>query len=206
MFPASSLRRKLLLAFASTIVAGVPALAPAVPAAVTVLRVAPSVRRIVLNLHRLEIPQRWRRRNWIGDRGQGSCVHASLVHLLHWQGRHGLADWWQKHYADGETATGLATKLDAAGIPFGETRSGDEAFLEWAIRTRRGAAVVVQNGAHMVNLVGLDRRSALILDSNAPEQIQEITRSEFLREWKSSGGWAVTPVGVPTPPSPWIVR
>jgi hypothetical protein len=200
------LRRKLLLAVVSTVAAGVPALAPAIPAAKTVIRVAPAVRRIVRNLHRIDIPDRWRRRNWIGDRGQGSCVHASLVHLLHWQGRHELADWWQKRYANGETADGLAAKLENAGVRFAETRSGDETFLEWALRTRRGTAVVVQNGAHMVNLVGLDRQMARILDSNAPERIQEIPRAEFLREWKTSGGWAVTPVGTPPPPSPWHVQ
>ncbi len=133
-------------------------------------------------------------------------MHASLVHLLHWQGRHELADWWQKRYANGETANGLAAKLEAAGVRFAETRDGEESFLEWAIRTRRGAAVVVQSGAHMVNLVGLDRRVAQILDSNAPDRIQEIPRADFLREWKASGGWGVTPVGVPTPPSPWIVK
>lgn len=206
MFIEASLRRTLLLAMMSTVVGGLPALAPAVPAAQAVIRVAPAVRRIVRNLHRIDLPARWRRRNWIGNRGEGSCVHASLVHLLHWQGRHELADWWQKRYANGETANGLASKLDAAGVRFAETRSGDESFLEWAIRTRRGAAVVVQNGAHMVNLVGLDRRVAQILDSNAHERIQEIPRADFMREWKASGGWGVTPVGVPTPPKPWVVK
>lgn len=202
----ASLRRKLLIAAVSTIVAGIPVLAPAVPAGTTVIRVSPEVRRIVRHLHRIEIPERWRRKNWIGDRGQGSCVHASLVHLLHWQGRHTLADWWQQRYANGETAGGLAAKLESAGVRFAETRGGDEAFLEWAIRTRRGAAVVVQRGAHMVNLVGLDRLTAHLLDSNAPEHTQQIPRADFIREWKTSGGWAVTPVGVPPPPNPWIVK
>lgn len=200
------LRKTFLLAAVSTVVGGMPALAPAIPAAKTVIRVAPAVRRIVRNLHRIEIPDRWRRRNWIGDRGQGSCVHASLVHLLHWQGRHELADWWQKRYANGETADGLAAKLEKAGIRFAETRDGDVSFLEWAIRTRRGAAVVMQDGAHMVNLVGLDGGAARILDSNAPERIREISRDDFLREWKVSGGWAVTPVGAPMPPAPWVVK
>jgi hypothetical protein len=206
MFIAASLRKTLLLVTVSTVVGGLPALAPAVPAAKAVIRIAPAVRRIVRNLHRIDLPARWRRHNWIGNRGEGSCVHASLVHLLHWQGRHELADWWQKRYANGETANGLAAKLEAAGVRFAETRDGEESFLEWAIRTRRGAAVVVQSGAHMVNLVGLDRRVAQILDSNAPDRIQEIPRADFLREWKASGGWGVTPVGVPTPPSPWIVK
>jgi hypothetical protein len=184
----------------------VPGLAVVGPAAATAIRISPAVRSIVRNLRRIDIPEQWRRRNWIGNRGQGSCVHASLVHLLHWQGRHQLADWWQRRYANGETAEGLAGKLESAGIRFAETRSGDETFLEWAIRTRRGAAVVVQHGAHMVNLVGLDDRSARILDNNSPDRTQEISRAEFLRDWKTSGGWAVTPVGAPPPPNPWIVQ
>jgi hypothetical protein len=66
--------------------------------------------------------------------------------------------------------------------------------------------VVVQNGAHMVNLVGLDAAHAHILDSNFPERIQQRPRADFLRDWQQSGGWAVTPVGSPMPPSPWMVR
>jgi hypothetical protein len=40
----------------------------------------------------------------------------------------------------------VRAKLETAGIKFAETRTGDESFLEWALRTRRGANVVVQSG------------------------------------------------------------
>jgi hypothetical protein len=206
MLITAGLRRKLLIGALSSATALLPGLAAVAPVGAAAIRVSPAVRAIVRSLRRIDIPEQWRRRNWIGDRGQGSCVHASLVHLLHWQGRHQLADWWQRRYANGETADGLASKLESAGVKFAETRDGDETFLEWAIRTRRGAAVVVQRGAHMVNLVGLDDRVARILDSNSPERIHELPRAEFLREWKASGGWAVTPVGAPPPPNPWIVK
>jgi hypothetical protein len=199
-------RRVILLTLASTVAGVLPGAAPLVPVTRAVLHVPPAVRLIVRRLHRVDLPERWRRRNWIGRRGEGSCVHASLLHLLHWQGRHRLADWWRARHADGETADGLAAKLEAAGIRFAETRSADVSFLEWAIRTRRGAAVVVQQGAHMVNLVGLDRRFAHILDSNAPDRVTTVPRALFLSEWKSSGGWGVTPVGSPLPPDPWVVQ
>ncbi|MGE5194069.1 MAG: hypothetical protein ACM3U2_16360 [Deltaproteobacteria bacterium] len=200
-------QRALLLSLLTSGIAAVAAPpGPAAPPAATLLHVAPAVRRIIRTLRQIDIPPAWRRRNWIGDRGQGSCVHAAVVHLWHWQGRHDLADWWAARYGNGETAEGLAAKLDGAGVRFAETRSGDEAFLEWAIRTRRGAAVVVQNGTHMVNLVGLDRQHAQILDSNFPEHVQRRPRAAFLRDWKQSGGWAVTPVGTPPPPEPWVVR
>jgi hypothetical protein len=55
----------------------------------------------------------------------------------------------------------------------------------------------------MVNLVGLDAQHAHILDSNFPDRVQHWPRAEFLRDWKQSGGWAVTPVGTPPPPDPW---
>jgi hypothetical protein len=171
-----------------------------------IVRVSPEVRRIIGSLRLIDIPPRWRKQNWIGDRGQGSCVHAALVHLWHWQGRHEWAEWWAARHGNGETAEGLAAKLETAGVQFAETRSGDEAFLDWAIRTRRGAAVVVQSGSHMVNLVGLDHRHAHILDSNAPERVEAWPRDKFLRDWKQSGGWAVTPVGPPAAPDPWEVR
>jgi len=199
--------QRVLFAAALTAAAAVaPGLAVVAPAELGIVRVSPAVRRIVGSLRLVDIPHRWRKRNWIGDRGQGSCVHAALVNLWHWQGRHELAEWWAAHHGNGETAEGLSAKLEAAGVRFAETRSGDEAFLEWAIRTRRGAAVVVQNGSHMVNLVGLDRRHAQILDSNSPERVESWPRERFFGEWKQSGGWAVTPVGPPAPPDPWEVR
>lgn len=185
--------------------------AGAAPAAVAPLAIKPflvvpaSVRELVRNVRLVNIPAAWRRKNWIGNRNEGSCVHTAMVHLLHWQGEHAAADRWQQQYANGENAEGLAAKLEAAGMRFGETRTGDVSFLEWCIRTRRGAAVVIQKGAHMVNLVGLDRTHAQILDSNSPERIQPWPREKFLTEWQQAGGWAVTPVGVPSAPDPWII-
>jgi hypothetical protein len=200
------LRRTILVALLAALTSLLPGLMPTAPSLGTVIHVTAAVRRILHTLRLIDIPQQHRRTNWTGRRGQGSCVHASLCHLFHWQGRHDLAEWWAAHYGDGETANGLTQKLNAAHVRFAETRTGDTAFLEWAIRTRRGAAVVVQNGAHMVNLVGLDRQHAQILDSNSPNRTQAVPRDVFLRDWKQSGGWAVTPVGTPPAPDPWIVK
>lgn len=198
-------QRSLVFSLLVALLASVPAGPAVLPAAV--FRITPAVQRVLAKLRLIEIPRGRRHKNWTGRLGQGSCVHAALVHLLHWQGQHTTAEWWAQRHGDGETPGGLAQKLDAAGLRYAETRSGDESFLEWVIRTRRGAAVVVQNGAHMVNLVGLDRQTAHVLDSNAPDTIQHWDRETFLREWKQSGGWAVTPlVGPPSPPEPWIVK
>jgi len=203
------LQRALIFSVLTSLISAAAPAAPGalVPAAPAAFRVPAAVLRLVRGTRRIDIPPQWRRRNWTGNRGQGSCVHAALVNLLHWQGRHDLALWWASHHGNGETAAGLASKLEQAGLQFAETRAGDAAFLEWAIRTRRGAAVVVQNGSHMVNLVGLDAHAAQILDSNDPQRVHEQPREQFLREWKQSGGWAITPLaGPPAAPSPWIVR
>lgn len=195
-----------LLLLVTAIAPLLPPLIPVAPAVGGLFHVTPPVRAILRNLRRIDLPRGWREANWTGRLGQGSCVHASLVHLFHWQGRHDLAARWRTRYAGGETPEGLTHKLNRAQIPFAETRTGDAAFLEWAVRTRRGAAVVVQNGAHMVTLVGLDEREAHLLDSNATGNIQIVPRESFLAHWRQSGGWAVTPLGTPPPPDPWIVR
>ena len=195
----------LLIVVGLTALAG-PALAPPTLSLGTIIRLTPSVLRLLGRLRQLDLPGRFREANWTGPRRQGSCVHASLVHLLHGQGRHDLATWWREHHADGETPDTLARQLDAAGLVYAETRTGEVQFLEWAVRTRRGAAVVVQEGRHMVTLVGLDARHAHILDSNAPERIQLWSRSKFLAEWQASGGWGLTILGVPAAPAPWLVQ
>ena len=88
------LQRMLLLSLVTATVSAVPGLAPIAPVGATLLRVTPSVRRIVRDVRLLDLPLAYRRKNWTGNRGQGSCVHAAFVNLLQWQGRHDMADWW----------------------------------------------------------------------------------------------------------------
>ncbi len=150
----------------------------------------------------VDIPDGYRQQNW-APYGEGSCVHASMVMILRWQGHPELADWWRKSFNGGEYPDTMNQKLNEAGISFAETRSGDVKFLEWAIRTRRGACVTIMGGAHMVCLVGLDDQNAWILDNNDPHNISRWTRQDFLNEWHNSGHqWAVTPVFDPPPRKP----
>ncbi len=147
----------------------------------------------------------FRERNWFGQQGEGSCVHASMTMLFRWQGRPDLADLWRRTYADGEWTggTGLAAKFDKEGVQYAYTTGEkDLSFLEWSIATRRGCGVTVRGGAHMVLLVALDSERAGILDNNSPEEIKWIDRETFLQEWYSSQSWAVTPVYSPPPPLP----
>lgn len=150
----------------------------------------------------VDIPSDYRQQNW-APYGEGSCVHASMVMILRWQGRPELADWWRKNFSGGEYPSTMNQKLNDAGISFAETRNGDVEFLEWSIRTRRGCCVTIMGGRHMVCLVGLDEQYAWILDNNDPHNVTRWTRQGFLNEWQNSiHRWAVTPVFDPPPRKP----
>jgi hypothetical protein len=151
----------------------------------------------------VNLPTELRQRNWIGTQGNGSCVHATMISLLRWQGRTNTAEYWKRAYSSGETANGLQSKFDREGIRYAYTVDADVKFLEWACSTRRGCGVTVMGGVHMVALVHLDSKWACILDNNSVEQYKWVPRETFLAEWRASNGWAVTIVYTPTPPLPW---
>lgn len=154
----------------------------------------------------LDLPPELRQKNW----GGGSCVHASNVTLLRWQGQDDLADWWRNEYRGGEHADRLTKRLEAAGLRYAFTMQGDVAFLEWCCRTRRGAGIFYKP-SHSINLVGLDAEHAYLLDNNAtnyPERTGEyerVPRDTFIRNWQRQyGGFAWTLVYSPPPPIPHI--
>lgn len=151
----------------------------------------------------VEIPAEYRVHNW-APYGSGSCVHASMVMLFNWQGLPEVGTYWRQQYHSGETFSGLARKLEQNGIAWAGVNDGDVSFLEWALRTRRGCAVTVEGGAHMVCLVHLDELRAGILDNNSPGRITWTSRDAFLTEWRNSSGWGVTPVYDPPPRRPFL--
>lgn len=151
----------------------------------------------------VNLPMALREKNWLGQKGQGSCVHASMIMILRWQGRLKLADWWRTHHGDGEWEDNLMRKFNAAGVRFASTENKrDVTFLEWACRTRRGCGVTCMGGRHMVCLVHFDNKWAGILDNNRIEKIKWMPRETFLSEWFNSNSWAITPVYTPAPPLP----
>jgi hypothetical protein len=145
----------------------------------------------------VNLPSPLRCPNW----GGGSCVHASTVMLLRWQGQHEMADWWRANYQGGEYADRLHQRLDAAHLRYAYTTRGDEAFVNWALRTRRGCGITYWPG-HAVNLVHLDEVWAGLLDNNRLDNVIWIPRSEFVSQWRHYGGWAWTLVYSPPPPLP----
>jgi len=149
----------------------------------------------------INIPMAARQKNWVDWANSGSCVHASMVMILRWQGQNDLAAFWRAKYAGGEWNHTFEEKLRENKIPFASTfRKNDVAFLEWAIRTRRGAIVTVMDGKHMVCLVELTDTQAGILDNNAPETIKWVPRDQFLATWFTSNSWSCTPMFTPPPP------
>jgi len=146
----------------------------------------------------VNLPLHARCRNYAG----GSCVIASTVSLFRWQGRDDLADLFRRAYSGGQSASSLHAKLEARGVRYAYTTSGDAAFLDWACRTRRGAGVTFFAN-HFICLVHLDGQRAILLDNNRVGQYITLPRDEFLRRWRGYGGWATTPVYSPAAPLAW---
>jgi len=104
-------------------VSGVPGWAPAdaIPPA---YRALPPV----------DLPPELRQRNY----GGGSCMHASLITILRWQGLDDLADRWRRTYGGAASVSDLARISERLGLRYAWTTTGDERLLEWASRTRTG--------------------------------------------------------------------
>lgn len=149
----------------------------------------------------VNLPPAARQRNWT-RRGEGSCVIASTVMMFRWQGRDDLADTFRRKYGGGHGDAQLHDEMDRENVRYAYTTTGDVRFLEWAIRTRRGAGITFFK-YHFVCLVHLDSERAGILDNNRTNEIIWIGREEFVRRWRGYGGWATTPVYAPAPPLPF---
>lgn len=147
-------------------------------------------------------PVKDRQKNWLGNKREGSCVWASTITLLRWQGRYATAEKIRKKYGNGEWPEDWMAKMEKEGLRYSSITNGDVSFLETACRTRRGAAVTIMGGAHMVNLVHLDDKWACLIDNNDPGNYKWVPRASFIAEWQASYGWALTVVYTPAAPLP----
>lgn len=143
----------------------------------------------------MNLPEDARCKNYNG----GSCVCASTISLLRWQGRDDLAAALRSACSGGQSSASLHAKLERLGVRYASTTSGDVAFLEWAVRTRRGCGITYYP-MHFVNLVDLTAEHATLLDNNRVGQYINIPRDEFLRRWRGFGGWATAVVYSPAAP------
>lgn len=143
----------------------------------------------------VNLPLEWRCKNYNG----GSCVCASTISVLRWQNRLDLADALRKICSGGQSASSIQRHVNAIGVRFACTTSGDVAFLDWACRTRRGATIFWKP-SHSCTLVDLTATHAVVLDNNHVDRYEYTPRDEFIRRWKGFGGFALTPLLPPSPP------
>jgi len=151
----------------------------------------------------VDLPTELRQANYAG----GSCMHASLITILRWQGLDELADYWRRNYSGAASVQDLAAIGNRLGLRYAWTTTGDAAFLEWCSQTRRGAAIHFKP-AHACSFFGYVKRGgrefAVICDNNHPDRLEYWPKEKFLRAWRSYGGRALTPVYSPWPPRPWV--
>lgn len=149
-----------------------------------------------------DVPQQLRQENWTGSQNEGSCVHASTITLLRWQGQEEIADWWAENYDSGEYASRLVQRMEGANLRYAYTDAGSAEFLEWACRNRYAAGIFYFY-RHAVNIVKFDHTGAYLIDNNDPYDIIHVPRDVFLWRWQNEyGGFAWTVVYSPPPPTP----
>lgn len=144
----------------------------------------------------VNLPLEARQQNWRGPGGDGSCVHASLSSMLHWQNQFALAKWWRSQYSGGEWSDQLRRRLDAAKIPYAYTEKANIKLLDDAHASRRGA-LLWWKPSHCCTFVGWAKGSdgklyAAILDNNRTQAFEFVERSEFHQKWAGYGGFALT--------------
>lgn len=149
-----------------------------------------------------------RMKNVGGTDGSGLCVFTSLTHAM----RYALerTGWEFRQKMQGEKGGGWPEKVDAMmsrycpGVRYLQYEGTDPAALDACLQSGRMCSVTYGYGeryghgiAHMVNLVYFDSEFACVLDNNfvGEEQLEWMTRAEFLRRWKLGDprgyGWCV---------------
>lgn len=168
-----------------------------------------------------DLPVSQRKRNVGGRDGAGLCVFTSIMHAARWQNEPLLQNFQQDMQQ--ERGGGYPEKVDTMIAKYGKgTRymqyeGRDDAILEAAIRSGRMPSVTYngrdphygnQSIAHMVSLVGYDRKNnwACVLDNNfiGEKELVWLSLEDFLSRWRGGGsmGWTVVLLTPPPPPPP----
>lgn len=149
---------------------------------------------------RVNLAAAWRCQNWTDRKGDGSCVHASTVMALHYAGYHNTARTWRATHAGACDAERLENGLNAAGVPFQRTYTGDVSFLDRALAAGRPCVIWWEGATHCVLLVHLDSKRAAICDPNCAHHQHWLTREQFIREWHHpKARYAMTVLSAPPP-------
>jgi hypothetical protein len=166
-----------------------------------------------------DLPVEQRTRNVGGRDGAGLCVFSSIGQAARWQNETRLVNFQSDMRK--ELGGGYPAKVDrmiaryGAGTPYLQYEGCDTSLLKMALETGRMPSVTY-NGhdphysgtiAHMVNLIHLDERWAVVLDNNfvGENELVWLTPEEFRSRWCGSGsGWAVILLAPPPPPIPHL--
>jgi hypothetical protein len=160
----------------------------------------PDSARLSTEAPAVDLPVESRCRNYNG----GSCVCASTISVLRWQGCDDLADRLRQICSGGQSSGSIIAKMERLKLPYAYTLDGDAAFLDWCCQTRRGATIFWKS-AHSCTLVGLTKSEAIVLDNNHVGRYEQTPRDEFIRRWRGYGGFALTPLaGSPAPPPMYV--
>jgi hypothetical protein len=164
-----------------------------------------------------DLPVSERMRNTGGRDGAGLCVFTSVQNAARYQNETRLVNFQADMKK--EPGGGYPAKVDSMiakygkGTPYLQYEGKDPAVLRAALATGRMPSVTY-NGhdphyrgsiAHMVNLVHLDERWAVVLDNNfiGENELVWLTPDDFLQRWRGNGGgWAVVLLAPPPPPVP----
>lgn len=172
-----------------------------------------------------DLPAAEHLRNSAGRDGLGLCVFTSLDHAARWANEPalvGFRDFMEKHPGGGwpekvdQFIPRMAASKGLPAPPYVQHTGGDAEFLRRALRTGRYVCVTY-NGrdgvyyrgtiAHMVNLVHLSEKWAVIHDNNYPGRWLWMSPADFLARWRGSGGgWAVALLKAGPPPVPVNLR
>jgi len=156
-----------------------------------------------------------------GSDGAGLCVFCSIDHAARWANEPaliGFRDYMTKYPGGGypskvdQYIKKMCAEKNLPIPPYIQHTGGDAEFLKLALKTGRYVCVtydgrdgVFYNGsiAHMVNLVHLSDKWAVIHDNNYPGKWLWLSPSEFLSRWRGNGGgWAVVLLKAGPPPIP----
>lgn len=152
-------------------------------------------------------PYSIRQTNWLSPQREGSCVHASLSSMLHWQNQFELAKKWRAQYSGGEYSDRLRDRLDAAKIPYAYTEKANLQLLDDAHASRRGA-ILWWKPSHCCTFVGWAKSKdgttyAVILDNNRTQSYELVERNQFHKQWAGYGGFALMTLFDPPSPPIW---
>jgi hypothetical protein len=157
-----------------------------------------------------------------GD-GKGLCVFASMTMCARWHNVRTLQDllFWDakgKPHSKVNEGGGWPEKVDsvlkehAPGLKYVQYEGVDPSYLDKALSEGQAACVTYGYGEryqmqtiyHMVLLVHLDAKWAVVLDNNFPGTFEWMPRAEFLKRWVHPGGkgWMYVFLAPPPPPIP----